>query len=418
MVVSPATVRRGRFGAPGSPGLRFQIWIYLGTLSVRLIVSGAIYHSGHVSYFAGDSWTYDFFGYALSRAWSGELQHPNWLLSHTGQLGMNGMYYWVAAIYTVFGRSEVLASAIQSAITSLIPVLAYKITLLVYESIRAARCAALLTAFLPSMVIWSSLLLKDAPVAFLACLTVYCSLKVQIQLKLQYLVPGFLALLLIFPLRGYVFYFLLLAMIGTLLISHFGRSANLGVFLARIGVLVAILAALFALDFDRIAKQQLNTNLLEMVQRSRMDLARTAQSGFDRNSDVSRLSSAIAYLPKGIAFLLFSPFPWQAGSPRAMLALPETLLWYGLFPFCLAGMFHTARHHLREALIIFLFVIQLTCFYGIFIGNVGTAHRQRTQVSVFYLIFTAVGFTSWRNRRAPDSMATRLVPDSGEGERR
>jgi 4-amino-4-deoxy-L-arabinose transferase-like glycosyltransferase len=415
MNINSAAVGLGRSGISRSSDFRFQLWIYLGTLSVRLIVSGAVYHSGNVAYFAGDSWTYDFFGHLLSRAWAGELQHTDWLFSHTGQLGMNGMYYWVAAIYTVFGRSELLAAALQSTITSFIPVFTYKITLLVYKSTEAAQRAALATAFLPSMVIWSSLLLKDALIVFLVCLTVYCSLKAQIQLKLRYLVPGFSGLLLIFPLRGYVFYFLLLAAAGTLLISHFGRGAKLGVFISHMGVLAAILVALFALDFDRIARQQLNINLLETVQRSRMDLARTAQSGFDPNADVSRLSSAIAYLPKGIAYLLFSPFPWQSGSSRAMLAIPETLLWYGMFPFCLAGIFHTVRRHLREALIILLFVIQLTCFYAIFVGNVGTAHRQRTQVFVFYLIFTAVGFTRWRNRRAP---AARFAPGSGKGERR
>jgi 4-amino-4-deoxy-L-arabinose transferase-like glycosyltransferase len=384
----------------GRSDFRFQLWIYLGTLFVRLLVSGAIYYSGYIAYFAGDSWTYDFFGYALSRAWSGQMQYADWLLSHTGQLGMNGMYYWVAAIYTIFGRSEFLAAAIQSAITSLIPVFTYKTTLLVYDSREAARRAALATAFLPSMVIWSSLLLKDALIVFLICLTVYCSLKAQIQSKLQYLFPGMLGLLLIFPLRGYVFYFLLLAVIGALLISHFGRGAGLGVFLAHMAVLLAILIVLFALDFDRIAAQQLNTDLLETVQRSRIDLARTAQSGFDPNADVGSLSGAIRYMPKGIAYLLFSPFPWQAGSMRSRLALPETLLWYCLFPFCLAGMFYTVKQHLRRALVIILFLIQLTCFYGIFVGNVGTAHRQRTQVFVFYLIFTAVGFTQWRSRKS------------------
>jgi 4-amino-4-deoxy-L-arabinose transferase-like glycosyltransferase len=392
-----------------SPENRFLITIYFGTFLVRLVVSAAIYYSGYISFFAGDSWTYDFFGYALSQAWAGEMQYTKWLMSHVGQPGQNGMYYWVAALYTVFWRSEFLAAMLQSVITSSVPVLTYKITRLVFESTQAARYAALLTAFLPSMIIWSSLLLKDPLVAFLVCLTVYCTLKVQIELKLRYLVPGFAALLLVFPLRGYVFYFLLLAVIGTLLISKFGRRASFGMFLARIGAMAAIMVALFALDFERIAQQQINANLLNTVQRSRADLAQSAQSGFDPRADVSQLSGALAYLPKGIVYLLFSPFPWQVGRPRMMLAFPETLLWYCLCPFCIVGMTYAVRRHLRNALIIFLFVVQLTCFYGIFIGNVGTAHRQRTQVFVFYMIFTSVGIARWRNRK----LANRSVMPSG-----
>jgi 4-amino-4-deoxy-L-arabinose transferase-like glycosyltransferase len=325
------------------------------------------------------------------------------------------MYYWVAALYTVFGRSEFLAATIQSAITSSIPLLTYKITALVFASVRAARYAALFTAFLPSMVIWSCLLLKDPLVSFLVCLAVYCTLKVQIELKLRYLAVGFTAMLLIFPLRGYVFYFLLLSMIGTLLIARLGRQSSFGMFLMRIGILAAIAVALFALNFNRIAEQQLNTNLLEMVQRSRMDLAQSAQSGFDPKADVGHLSSAVAYLPKGVVYLLFSPFPWQIGATRLMLAIPDTIVWYCLFPFCLAGMIYTARRHLRDGLIIFLFVVQLTCFYGVFIGNVGTAHRQRTQVLVFYLIFTSVGIARWQARRVPKppSSPSRLPAEDG-----
>ncbi len=90
-----------------------------------------------------------------------------------------------------------------------------------------------------------------------------------------------------------------------------------------------------------------------------------------------------------------------------MLTLPEQLFWYALFPFFIVGMIYTARKHLREALIIFFFVVQLTGFYGIFVGNVGTAHRQRTQVFVFYLIFTAAGlvYARAKNRVGKDTIA-------------
>ena len=159
-----------------------------------------------------------------------------------------------------------------------------------------------------------------------------------------------------------------------------------------------IAIALFVLGFDQIASEQLNAKLLEKVQVSRLDLARSAQSGFEADADVSTIKDSLRFMPKGIMFLLFAPFPWQTGSIRMNLALPETLLWYALFPFCLRGIVYTGRKHLRDALIIFLFVTQLTCFYAIFIGNSGTAHRQRTQIYPFYLIFTAVGLVRTKRK--------------------
>jgi hypothetical protein len=382
---------------------RFLVLLYVGALVLRVMLAAIIYHSGYREFFAGDSWTYDYFGWGLARFWAGELQHPRWLLNRLSVAGQNGMYYWVAAIYSVIGRSEFGAALIQCFVVSFTPILAYKISDTVYHSKRAARLAAFGTAFLPSMVIWSCTLLKDPLIVFLVCVTVYCTLKAQRELKLQYAIPGAIAMLLIFPVRGYVFYFILVAVVGTLLLARFGTGSSLGTYLMRVGLMIGLCILLFAVGFNRIASQQLNANLLEQVQRSRADLAQSARSGFALNANVSTLQGAVEFLPKGVAYLLFAPFPWQSGGLRLKLAIPETVVWYAFFPFCLIGMVVTARRHLRDALIIFLFVLQLTCFYAVFLGNVGTAHRQRTQVFVFYIIFTSAGLVYSRRRfRRPD----------------
>ncbi len=389
----------------------FLRYVYLGTVLVRLVIGGAIFFSGYLEFFAGDAVTYDTFGWELSKIWSGEAQYTQWVRSRVQNVGHNGMFYWVAAGYFVLGRSPFLMTAIQILIVSSIPVLVYKISKLIFDSDKIARYAALMTGFFPSMVIWSSMLLKDPIVTFLFCVTVLYTLKMQHDLKLRYILPALAALLLIFPMRGYVFYFALLAVVGSFLMSRFGRGASLTGYLARLAGLALIAISLFILGFDDIARQQLSVNILERVQVSRADMARRAGSGFDLGVNVSTLEGAIAYVPRGIVYLLFAPFPWDAGGLRRTLALPETLLWYGLFPFCIIGMFFTAGKHFRRALIIFLFSVQLTLFYAIFQGNVGTAHRQRTQIFVFYFIFTAAGLVHARRKSHPlgQTMPTRRI---------
>ncbi len=379
----------------------FLVYLYWGTLLVRAALGAAIYNTGYIAYFGGDAVTYDVFGWTLAQYWSGQLHYGSWIVTHINRLGLNGMYYWVAGIYTLIGHSPATAAAIQCVLTSFTPLLVYRICFRIYGSVKAARYSALLAAFLPSMVIWSCLLMKDPLVVLLVCITVLCTLKVQQELRFWYLLPGALAMILIFPFRGYVFYFVLLAVVGTFLLARFGKGASTAAYLARIAGLALVAALLFAFGFDEIAKQQINARLLSQIQVSRMDLATRASTGFEADADVSTLEGAVRFLPKGLAYLLFAPFPWQTGSTRMMLALPETLLWYTLFPFCIVGMIYTARRHLRGALIIFLFVIQLTCFYAVFVGNSGTAHRQRTQVYVFYLIFTSAGlvYSKRKNRQ-------------------
>ncbi len=364
--------------------------VYLGAALVRLLVGAAIYFSGSLEFFAGDAMTYDHFGWELAKVWAGDAQYTQWVLTRVQSVGHNGMFYWVAAGYTVLGRSPFLLTVVQIMVVSLTPLLVYKTARLLFDSTPVARYAALMTAFFPSMVIWSSMLLKDSIVIFLFCTTVFFSLKLQLENKIYYALPSLTAMVLIFPIRGYVFYFALLAVVASYLLSRYG-GATVAALAVRLAGLCLVGLVIFALGFDEIAKQQVNSNLLDQVQNSRMDMARRADSGFDATANVSTLRGALSFLPRGVMYLLFAPFPWEGGGARKLLAVPEMVVWYGLFPFCVMGMLYTARKLFRRALIIFLFTIQLTLFYAIFQGNLGTAHRQRTQLFVFYFIFTSAG---------------------------
>jgi hypothetical protein len=41
----------------------------------------------------------------------------------------------------------------------------------------------------------------------------------------------------------------------------------------------------------------------------------------------------------------------------------------------------------------------LTLAYSMFLGNVGTAYRQRTQIQVFLFMFIAVGWALFREKK-------------------
>ena len=48
---------------------------------------------------------------------------------------------------------------------------------------------------------------------------------------------------------------------------------------------------------------------------------------------------------------------------------------------------------------ILIFTVMLSLGYSIFQGNVGTAYRQRTQVTMFYFILMAAGVVERRRAR-------------------
>jgi hypothetical protein len=137
----------------------------------------------------------------------------------------------------------------------------------------------------------------------------------------------------------------------------------------------------------------------ERIQNIRLDASTSAQSGFARDVDVSTTRGALLTIPIGILYLLFAPFPWQLGSLRQSLALPEMLVWWASFPMLILGLWFSIRYRLRQMFPILAFTSMISVAYSVFQGNVGTAYRQRAQLLVFYFIFVAVGIVLLKEKR-------------------
>src|SRR4029453_12977488 len=95
---------------------------------------------------------------------------------------------------------------------------------------------------------------------------------------------------------------------------------------------------------------------------------------------------AVSALPIGLIYLLFAPFPWAVSGLRQALVLPETIVWYALMPAFVRGLVVALRRQFGHVLPIVVFAASLTLAYALMQGNVGTAYRQRTQVTMFFFI--------------------------------
>ncbi len=168
----------------------------------------------------------------------------------------------------------------------------------------------------------------------------------------------------------------------------------------QFAIVVIIGISLTYFGVARYANVQVETfGNLESVQRSRLDLARSAESGFGGDVDVSTASGALSILPIGMLYLLFAPFPWQLASLRQSITLPEMLVWWASVPILVLGLWFTIKYRLRQTSPILIFSSMLTLAYSLFQGNIGTAYRQRSQLLVFYFIFVAVGLVLLQEKR-------------------
>ncbi|HEY8224211.1 MAG TPA: hypothetical protein VIG25_02960, partial [Pyrinomonadaceae bacterium] len=165
-------------------------------------------------------------------------------------------------------------------------------------------------------------------------------------------------------------------------------------------VLLLVGVSLTYLGVTRYANAQFESyGSLEALQRSRSNLANSAESGFGREVDVSTTEGAISTIPIGLVYLLFAPFPWQLASLRQSITLPEMIIWWLSFPLLVLGIWYSIKYRLRQISPILIFTTMLSIAYSVFQGNVGTAYRQRAQLLVFYFVFVAVGFVLLKEKK-------------------
>jgi len=378
----------------------FLLRLFVAGLLARMIVGIAIFAFRGQDFFGGDALTYDYFGYAQLQGWFGDKYYQTIAQQfvRSGEGSGWGMVYLVGAVYGIIGRNMFAVQLMNAVIGAATAVVIFLCAQQVFVNNRVARVAGILVAFYPSLVLWSAQGLKDGPIVFLLALAILCTLKLGEKLSPKYIVVLVVTLLFLIALRFYVFYMISVAIAGAFIIGM--QQVTATSFARQLSAIVLLGVALTYVGVTRSATTQFETyGNLRSLQVSRSDLARSAESGFGRDVDVSSTSGAISAIPLGVLYLLFAPFPWQITSLRQSITLPEMIIWWGSFPLLVLGLWFAVKYRLRKISPILIFTVMLTLAYSVFQGNVGTAYRQRAQLLVFYFIFVAVGFELVKEKR-------------------
>lgn len=384
----------------GQTDQRFLVRLFGAGLLVRIFVGTMIFVFQQQTFFGGDAFTYDTFGFALMKTWEGDrsYQYLVDLFSGGGAASGWGMLYVVAVIYKIIGQNMLATQYVNSVLGAATAPLAYMISLELFPNKRVARVCALLTAFFPSLVLWTSQGLKDGPIIFLLTVAMLATLKLGTRFSYKYLTALALALCGLITLRFYVFYIIVLSITVAFIM---GRQRLTAQSFARQFIIMGVVGlALAYFGVSRYAGQQYESyGNMKQLQLMHLDASQSAQSGYGKDIDVSTPEGALSAIPIGLTYLMLAPFPWQLTSLRQMITLPEMLLWWLSIPLLVLGLWFAVKHRLREVAPILIFTTLLTVTYSILMGNVGTAYRQRAQLLVFYFIFVAIGFVLLKEKR-------------------
>jgi len=334
---------------------------------------------------------YELFGVRMALAWQG--RYPPFEMSSSNP----GYYYVCGALCYLFGPFRFNIPLFNTVVGTLTVALIYRFTR-DYFHVLVARRAAVLVAFTPSMMLWSAMALKDTLVTFLIIVALWACVRLKEAITVGSLSAIVLSVAAIQTLRFYMIYFVAFAIMVALV---FDRGVRVVTGFYKQVFLGAIAVALFSVvGLSGRAVEGTEYLSFEKASIYRRGMASTANSGFSADADVSTPGRALAFLPIGLANLLLAPFPWQMTSLRPLIAAPETVAWWILFPPTISGVALVVRRRFREMSPLLIFSVSLACAYSLVHGNVGSAFRQRAQIFVFLFIFSSLGWYRSKCRRA------------------
>src|SRR5215510_15720047 len=194
----------------------FLLRLFILAVVVRIILAMVI-SVGHMEeFFGGDANTYDVFGQSLVEAWHGNNYHQGKYDSFVASgASAWGMIYLVAIVYQVIGPNMLAIQLINAAIGAATAIVVYYVAQTLFSNVRVSKLAAILVAFFPSLVLWSSQALKDGVIILALALSILATLRLMEKITIGYTVVLIGCLLALFSLRFYIFYMMTAAVMGS-----------------------------------------------------------------------------------------------------------------------------------------------------------------------------------------------------------
>jgi len=331
--------------------------------------------------FAADHYTYNSVAMLLASYWSGDSPLFPWkILSGDPR----AYYYILASFYYVFGPYPLLPKLLNAAVGAFSVRLAYRLAFEVTQSTPAALRVSRYVAYFPSLILWSSLNLRDAWVGLLLLIVWTRALRLYERFSFGALVTFGIAVLALSQFRGY----LVVAVVAPLAVSFLALRRGQLVRNTFLGMLLS-LVLIYA---DSIAGLQSARALdLKALSEARRWSAQVSASGFGRDVDVSTPAKAAAFLPIGLVYFFLAPFPWMISNVRQAITLPEMLFYWSAIPAMFTGGRLLLRQRFQKIFPLLLITAGISVGYAVGQGNVGTMYRHRAQILPVLFVLAAAG---------------------------
>ncbi|MFO0725593.1 MAG: hypothetical protein U1E65_17550 [Myxococcota bacterium] len=394
------TVERVAAGREPFPNL--GSWLVVGA-SVHVLLALALDLSGTADSLAPDHQFYRHWGQLL-------VVHSSRPLANLqGEIGYNptAIYYYFNAVawFLAGPKASLLLGIFNGGLHLATAYLAAGIAYQLYDA-RAARICFLLVSFMPSLVVYSSLNIRDALSWLLIVAAVRGALMVRepgrlttgtIMLATGVVGMGFV--------RPYIMLMLLISFAAAQVLTKPKRVPAAAVTLIALVIVGAFAGPRVGVSLDLISSDGLKEI---QIARATLDGGGSA-AGF--TGDVSSPGQALLMVPKGLAFFLLSPYPWEVRNFRQAMAVPEVLIWGTLLVLAARQLLKDAPVQPTKVATLVFPALAICLTYALMEGNAGTANRHRGQMAAIVMVFASQSLASlWRARRDQSRRTTIDAP--------
>lgn len=335
------------------------------------------------------------------------------LASEISNLLNNGNYTWgavyyyhwypvfIAVLYSFFGKSILLATSINAVLVSFSSVLFFEIAnsigRKIYEKIIFWGTLIIFNGYI-SLMLNTSLLLREAWIIFLVLVILYFSLKMFSLQKISW--KHFFVILLAFLLLRNLRFFVGFAIIVGFFASWFFEN-NL-ILKKRIvyGLIMIFLVSgtTFFLTGEGLGKslsfiQYINPQFIREIRSNYFDQRGITKINSQETVVVDTINKKTSFNFLGIARsfndIVFGPFPGQISFKKYLMALPEILLWYLILAFSFVG-FYFKR--INKPLLFFIPSVIIISGLVLSVNNFGALFRYRMPLVILLSFFALFGF--------------------------
>ncbi|MBI4822410.1 MAG: hypothetical protein HY791_39485 [Deltaproteobacteria bacterium] len=371
---------RAESSSSSTASFRAMAPLVIAAAIVRIVAAVFLNMTGLALSLAPDSIGYYWYGRAIAGAWKYGRVDPSAMAGYQPMSfyqNLNGV-----TAYFVGEATPLTLSTLNALVGTFAAWLVSRLALEMYGAI-AARRAFWLAAFFPSLILWTSLNLRESW-AFMAVMGSVLSLyRLRAKFSVRELL-WFAAYMSFLPfIRTYMLALVAVGVVASFLVVSVRQLPYAAVTLLVVALLLRSASGAFELDTNLDPYRQ-----LEKMQSMKAGMSSGA-AGYHEDVDISSPGAALLYLPLGAAYFLFSPFPWTVSSPRQAIAALEALVWLFFFFGACREILRSVRTRFRHIVLPLMVTLVVTAAYSLVEGNEGTAYRHRSMVLIFFFVFAA-----------------------------